>query len=105
MEFSRSGNGYRPTINSYQFGDAIAIARIADLAGKPDVAREYREKAAKLKELVQTKLWNVDQQFFETGRAPQGFSLFRWRINDDPALTKAAKATASAPRLRGVPER
>ena len=44
MEVSIGGSGYRATINSYQFGDALAIARIADLAGKSDLARQYREK-------------------------------------------------------------
>ena len=57
--------GYRATINSYQFGDALAIARIAELAGQPDVAREYREKAATIKKLVQEELWDADARFFK----------------------------------------
>jgi hypothetical protein len=44
--------GFRATINSYLYGDALAIAHLADLAGQDDVAREYRAKAAKLKQLV-----------------------------------------------------
>ena len=60
MEVSIGGSGYRATINSYQYGDALAIARIAELAGKADVAREYREKAAAIKRLVQEKLWDAD---------------------------------------------
>jgi hypothetical protein len=66
MEVSIGGNGSRPTINSYMFADARAIANIADLIGPPDVAAEFRAKAARLKLLVQEKLWNADQQFFET---------------------------------------
>lgn len=96
MEKAIGGDGYRPTINSYQYGDALAIARIADMAGKPDVAKDYRAKAAKLKELVQTKLWNQDQQFFEVARGPKGFALCKWVINDDLELTKSTKATSSA---------
>lgn len=65
MEVSISGDGYRPTINSYMYGDAVAIANIASLAGEFDVARQYREKAARLKHLVQEKLWNKNAQFFE----------------------------------------
>ena len=53
-----AASGYRATINSYQFGDALAIARIAELAGKADVARDYRAKAAAIKRLVQGKLWD-----------------------------------------------
>jgi hypothetical protein len=71
MECSISGAlhpkklGYRATINSYQFGEALAIARIAELAGQPNVAREYRDKAATIKTLVQEKLWDADAQFFK----------------------------------------
>ncbi len=65
MEVSIGGSGYRATINSYQFGDALAIARIAELAGKPDVGRDYRGKAEAIKRLVQQKLWDPDAQFFK----------------------------------------
>lgn len=65
MEISIGGSGYRATINSYQFGDAMAIARIAELAGKPDVARDFRGKAAAIKQLVQEKLWDADARFFK----------------------------------------
>jgi hypothetical protein len=71
-EMSIGGDGYRPTINSYMYGDAIAIAKIADLAGQPDIARQFRRKAAKLKWLVQEKLWDKTAQFFEV--LPQGKS-------------------------------
>jgi len=65
MEVSIGGSGYRVTINSYQYGDALAIARIADLAGQADTARAYREKAAAIKKLVQEQLWDKDAQFFK----------------------------------------
>ena len=65
MEMSISGSGERPTINSYMYGDALAIANIADLVGQPGLAKQYRNKAAALKRLVQEKLWNKDAQFFE----------------------------------------
>ena len=64
-ELSIGGSGYRATINSYQFGDALAIARIAELAGRPDVAGCYRDKAASIKKLVQEKLWDADARFFK----------------------------------------
>lgn len=65
MEVSIGGSGYRATINSYQFGDARAIAHIADLAGKPDIAAVYRAKAAAIKKLVQERLWDKDAEFFK----------------------------------------
>lgn len=65
MEMSIGGSGYRATINSYMFGDAVAIANIADLAGQFNIAGQYREKAAKLKQLLQEKLWDKNAQFFK----------------------------------------
>jgi hypothetical protein len=66
MEFSIGGSGYRPTINSYMYGDATAIARIAALAKRTDIALEYRQKAAKIKKLVQERLWDSQASFFKT---------------------------------------
>ena len=66
MEFSIGGSGYRPTINSYMFADARAIARIADMAGQPDVAKEYLAKANRLRQLIETRLWNPHDEFYET---------------------------------------
>jgi hypothetical protein len=75
MEYSLSGSGYRPTINAYQYGDAIAIARIADLAGQPDVAASYRRKAEEIKRLVQGRLWDAGAQFFKTLPRGEGKQL------------------------------
>lgn len=43
MEVAIGGSGYRATSNSYQFGDALALARIAELAG--DVGRPHQRLA------------------------------------------------------------
>jgi hypothetical protein len=70
MEESISGGRHvknlRPSINSYMYGNAKSIAAIAALAGKGTVAREYTEKASRLKTLVQERLWSSDAAFFET---------------------------------------
>ncbi len=66
MEVSIGKSGKRATINSYMFGDAAAIARIAELAGRKEVAAEYQRKADRLKQLVQTKLWDPAAKFFKT---------------------------------------
>jgi len=65
MEVSIGGSGYRATINSYMYGDAVAIARIARLAGRQDLAKAYDAKAAKIKRLVQTRLWDPKARFFK----------------------------------------
>ena len=96
MEGSISGPGYRPTINSYMFANATAIARVADLAGQKETAAEYRDKAAALKKLVQERLWNPEHEFFEVRLAPQPTGLFGVRVNNDAELTKQAKPTSSS---------
>jgi len=65
MEVSIGGSGYRPTINSYMYGDALAIARIADRAGQKEVAERFRTKAEEIKRLTQDKLWDPSAQFFK----------------------------------------
>jgi len=66
MEFSIGGSGYRPTINSYMYGDAVAISHIANLAGQTDIAKEYDAKAEHLRSLIETELWNPNDKFYET---------------------------------------
>lgn len=66
MEFQISGSGCRPTINSYMYGDAVAIAHMAEMAGRADVAILYRGKAAEIKALTQEKLWDAKALFFKT---------------------------------------
>lgn len=65
MECSISGSGYRATINTYEYGDALAIARIAEMAGNKDTAERFRGKAADIKKLVQEKLWDNEAKFFK----------------------------------------
>jgi hypothetical protein len=70
MESSISGGrrvkNLRPTINSYMYANARAIAAIAELAGRNDVRAEYQAKAAKLRELTLKLHWNAKDEFFET---------------------------------------
>jgi hypothetical protein len=103
MESSISGGrrvkNIRPSINSYMFGNADAIARIAAMAGEGDVERAYRSKASTLQRLVQEKLWNKDAAFFETRlesgefapvREQIGFTPWMFRLPDRGAGYEAA---------------
>jgi len=65
MEKSISGDGYRPPLNSYLVGDARAIASFAAAAGDATAARTYATKADTLEHLIETKLWNPKDQFYE----------------------------------------
>ena len=58
------GEAYRPTINSYMYGNAIAIARIAAMKGDVEMSKEYLQKAASLKTNVEHDLWNDSLQHF-----------------------------------------
>jgi hypothetical protein len=88
MEESISGGrrvrNIRPSINSYMYGNADAIARIAALAGRGDVEREYRSKAAKLRALILDRLWNERDRFFETRLESGEFAGVRELIGYTP---------------------
>jgi hypothetical protein len=68
MEVSIGGSGYRATINSYMYGDAMAISKIATMAGRKETAAQYSAKADRIKKLVQTQLWNEKTSFFSVMR-------------------------------------
>ena len=65
MEKSISGDGYRPTLNSYMVSDAHAIAGFARVAQKTALAGDYSASANHLERLIETKLWNPKDQFYE----------------------------------------
>jgi len=58
----------RPTINSYMFGNAKALAAMSRLTGETAKATQYEQKADTLRRLIETRLWNSNHQFFETLR-------------------------------------
>ncbi|KAK6217777.1 hypothetical protein LQW54_003286 [Pestalotiopsis sp. IQ-011] len=60
----QGGESFRPSINSYQYANALAIANIASLVGDTSVADAYNARAATLKDLVQDNLWNSTFEHF-----------------------------------------
>ena len=64
MEFSVGGSGLRPTNSSYAYGDAFAIARIAEMAGETEIKEKFEKKAAEIKDSVEKYLW--DGSFYKT---------------------------------------
>ena len=65
MEKSISGDGYRPTLNSYMYSDARSIANIAAANHDTTTAAEFNQKAEALHSLIETRLWNAKDQFYE----------------------------------------
>jgi hypothetical protein len=57
-------DSYRPTLNSYIYGDLTAMARTADLAGNHDKAVQFQAKAEALKGEIQDQLWDPKRNFF-----------------------------------------
>ncbi len=58
------GEGYRPTLNSYMYADALAISHAARLLEDEAKAADYAERAARLKRRVQEELWDPAREFF-----------------------------------------
>jgi hypothetical protein len=93
---SRHDKNVRPTINSYMFGNAVALADMAKIVHIDSLASEYTRKASALKALVEKNLWNPKDQFFEvleakTGqlcgtREEIGYIPWYFRLPDDSAV-------------------
>jgi len=62
---SRNAKNLRPTINSYMFANARAIAAIARLVKNPKLAATFDAKAANLNRLIQEQLWDDNANFFK----------------------------------------
>ena len=87
MEKSISGDGYRPTLNSYIYGDARAIAEIAAAAGDKPSAENFGRKADALYNLIETRLWNPKDQFYEVMSPAADSGIRKQKKFVDPGTT------------------
>ena len=74
----------RPTINSYMFGNALALSDIAKLSGDAEASSLFRSKSDTIRLLVETKLWNSSHNFFETVKEDGSFAEVREEIGFIP---------------------
>ena len=74
----------RPSINGYMYGNAKALAAIAALSIQKEATKKYNDKADSIKQLVQSKLWNSGQQFFEVLKETDTSSNVREEIGFIP---------------------
>jgi hypothetical protein len=58
------GFAFRPSINSYQYANALAIAHFAEVAGRSVVAEEYRVRASNIRTALLAQLWNPNLEQF-----------------------------------------
>jgi len=65
----------RPTINSYMYGNAKALAWMSQMDGDAHRARQYEAKADTQRQLILSHLWNEKDQFFETRRGDTADTL------------------------------
>jgi len=96
---SRHDKNIRPTINSYMYGNAKALAKMAVLTGNNTLQRKYAAKASLLKNLVQQNLWDDNASFFKVkftngtlsdAREASGFIPWYFNLPDDsPKYAKA----------------
>ncbi|MFT4095062.1 MAG: glycoside hydrolase [Niabella sp.] len=60
----------RPSINSYMYGNAMALYRMAKFNSNELLADVYKRKADSIKNGLQQKLWNPKAAFFEVRKEP-----------------------------------
>jgi hypothetical protein len=68
---SRTVKNMRPTINSYMFGNAVAMSKMAAMTGADSLVTLYENKAKQLRQLVHDSLWDDLETFFKV-RHPDG---------------------------------
>ncbi|MEJ5258857.1 MAG: glycosyl hydrolase family 65 protein [Anaerohalosphaeraceae bacterium] len=62
---SRKEKNIRPPLNCYLYANMLAVSKIAQMAGRDSLAREYAEQAVRLKERIQKHLWDPQAKFFK----------------------------------------
>lgn len=112
------GEAFRPTINSYMYGNAMAIAQLAAMKGDTATANGYLQKAADLKTNIEHYLWNdslnhftdrfkVSNQYvhywdFIRGRELAGMIPWYFNLPSDQSIYNAAwKQVLDTTRLLG----
>ena len=58
------GDAFRPTINSFMFANALAISKLAALAGKTNEAEAFAAQAEAIRHAVEISLWNGSMEHF-----------------------------------------
>lgn len=103
MEESISGGrrvkNIRPTINSYMYGNAVALKQMGELSGIDSLKKIFGEKATQLKTMVHDSLWDNEALFFKVllenrkfADAREAIGFIPWYFNlpkDDKELAKA----------------
>ncbi|HTL06531.1 MAG TPA: discoidin domain-containing protein, partial [Gemmatimonadales bacterium] len=91
-DIDSGAEGYRPTLNSYLYADARAIARASLLFGDSAGAREFGARADSLRRRVQDELWDERRGFF-----------LHQSARDEPGGVRALTRTYESGKYAGDP--
>jgi len=107
MEKSISGDGYRPTLNSYMYADARAIAELAGATGDSAARTEYERKAQTLHGLIETRLWSPKDEFYEVMSPAKNSGIRKEKKFIDPGtamqLSGVRELIGYIPWMFGIP--
>ncbi len=112
MEESVSGgrkvHNMRPSINSYMYGNAVAIATIAKLVSNPKLEKKYNSYEQTLRQLILDSLWDKEDQFFKTKMEKgelhptrEAIGFIPWYFHLPPDRTAYGKAWLQLPDTAG----
>ena len=87
MEYQIGGSGIRPSINSYLYGGAKSISKMAGISGNAHIEKRFDSIAVSIKENVQNYLWSEQAGFFLTYKNIEGW-------NWDEGYKKSRRETA-----------
>lgn len=105
MEKSISGKGLRPTLNSYMYANALAIAKISGWVGKTETKKFFEGKAGMLKQNILSMLWDDRAQFFKViPLDTKDSELVSADFADIPEKHNAREAIGYIPWDMGIPD-
>ena len=87
MEVGVSGDGKRPSINTYLFADKLALTDIAGRVGEDGMAKKFRAGAEELRSLILKHLWDADLEFFVNGHGTVGIDFRRAKVREQIGFT------------------
>ncbi|MFT3786522.1 MAG: hypothetical protein QM770_10195 [Tepidisphaeraceae bacterium] len=87
----RKARNVRPTINSYMQANAVALSKLAKLAGRPELVETFDRKADELTKIVH-RLWDERAEFFKVQF-------------EDGSLSDAHEAIGFIPWVFNIPQR
>ncbi len=105
MEDSISGNGLRPTLNSYMCAGARQISRTAERCGRPELAREFSEKAESLRRRMDELLWDRTAGFYKVLPLESPSTPLPWaRPEDVPEERNVMEEIGYIPWMFDIPD-